>query len=145
MTLTTAQIATTTRLLHACRDDWDLAGIAPHVEKLAADPRPWPELLHQAVEAAAEVTNRTPATIVRPTTQRTFTPRGPAPAPTCEIHPTTGTRADGRCAGCWLDAQPDVPYTPRLRHPARSDADRARTYAIAHGQSEHRSTGTEAP
>lgn len=105
------------------RPDWDSAGCHSAATKLAADPRPWPELLVQAFGQAGIAANRTPECILWPlpveAVVRTITPpRHDDPA--CGKCGSQVVRSDGSCHGCWLNAREDGTTAPKPVSPAPS-------------------------
>lgn len=104
------------------RPDWDSAGCHSAATKLAADPRPWPELLVQAFGQAGIAANRTPECILWPL------PVAPAPSvireaprhddPACGKCGSTVVRNDGSCHGCWLNAREDGTTAPKPVSPS---------------------------
>jgi hypothetical protein len=121
MPLSTAQIATATALVHANRPEWDRSGILAHVEKVAADPRPWPELERQLVVRSSDMTQHTPKCLLEPlpveAVVRTITPpRHDDPA--CGKCGSQVVRSDGSCHGCWLNAREDGATAPKPVSPA---------------------------
>lgn len=117
MTLDAAQIGRLTRLIEANRPGWDAQGILTHVEKLATDPRPWPELEVQAIARSADFAQATPACLLRPLT----TPPPLISPPKvvtvwCETHLVDARlRPDGERACCWADTAEPVPVARRSR------------------------------
>lgn len=114
--LTGAQLSALADFLVASRstysEPWDRPGTIAALRAIDIN-APWYRIGYAAIKAAADPQNLTPGVLHGDGAHWTR-------SISCPEHPTSGMRADGECAGHWLDRQPEP--EPFRRAPMRIPA-----------------------